>query len=503
MDRSKVRLQGDYEMHLGIGTVPNMRVPAVCYADSELRRSLENDINRMNSSGGVSNLGAFIPSVAQVANVAGLPGIVKQSIGLPDLHTGYGFGIGNICAVDVNNAESVVSPGGIGFDINCGVRVVRTNLFAKDISDVGVREKLAQAIFDHIPVGVGSEGILPATNDVLCDALVHGMDWSLREGYAWPEDKEHCEEYGRMMMADPSCVSTRAMKRGLPQLGTLGAGNHFLEVQVVDEVYDKYAARRLGLERDQVIVMIHSGSRGFGHQVATDALVVMEQHMAKEGIVVNDPQLACARINSETGQNYLKGMACAANYAWVNRSAMTFLVRQAFSSVFGETPDDLDMNLIYDVSHNIAKFEEHIVDGKAMSLLLHRKGATRAFPPFHPNIPVDYQACGQPVLIGGSMGTNSHIMLGTETAMQRTFGSTCHGAGRAASRAAQRRNNDYRETLSDMTDKDISIRVASPNLLMEEASDAYKDVNRVVEVCHALGFSKKCVRTKPRVVVKG
>ena len=502
VDRRYVRYEGDLTMHLDIGLVPNMRVPAVCYADAELRRSLEDDLNRLVR--GTAGKGTFYPSVGQVANVAGLPGIVKHSIGLPDLHTGYGFGIGNICAVDTKDEEAVVSPGGIGFDINCGVRVIRTNLFAKDISDPSVREKLAQAIFDHIPVGVGSQGILPATNDVLCDALVHGVDWSLREGYAWAEDKEHCEENGRMLNADPTAVSTRAMKRGLPQMGTLGAGNHFVEVQVVDRIDDKQAARRMGIEeKGQVVVMVHSGSRGFGHQVATDSLVVMEQHMAEQGIKVNDPQLACARINSSTGQAYLKGMACAANYAWVNRSAMTFLVRQAFSKVFGETPDDLDMNVIYDVSHNIAKFEEHMVDGKLRSLLLHRKGATRAFPPFHSHVPIDYQACGQPVLIGGSMGTYSHIMTGTETAMDKTFGSTCHGAGRSGSRATQRRNLDYRDILWAMEGEGISIRVASPNLLMEEAAEAYKDVNRVVDVCDKLGFSKKAIRLKPVCVIKG
>lgn len=307
-----------------------------------------------------------------------------------------------------------------------------------------------------------------------------------------------------MLTADASAVSTRAMKRGLPQLGTLGAGNHFVEVQAVQDIYDKSAAKRMGIEQvGQIVCMVHSGSRGFGHQIATDALVVMEKHMAESGIVVNDPQLACARINSPTGQAYLKAMSCAANYAWVNRSAMTFLLRQAFSKTLGQSADDLDMQVIYDVAHNVAKFEQHMVDGKEMSLLLHRKGATRAFPPFHPQIPVDYQCCGQPVLLGGSMGTSSYIMVGNETAMDKTFGSTCHGAGRTASRATQRMNCDHTDVLAELTGKGIAIRVASPHLLMEEAPDAYKDVNVVVDTCHQVGLGQRAVRMKPVIVVKG
>lgn len=476
--------------------VPGMRVPGICFVDEEMKRQLTFDLR---NSGGRK----YFVSLAQVANVACLPGIVKHSIGLPDMHTGYGFSIGNICAVDTADPNAVVSPGGIGFDINCGVRVIRTNLHERDLADI--KEQLAQSIFDHVPVGVGSEGILPATGPVLRSAIEHGMDWSLREGYAWAEDKEHCEEYGRMLNADATAVSTRAMKRGLPQLGTLGAGNHFIEVQAVEEIYDKRAAGRMGIDQiGQVVIMCHCGSRGFGHQIATDSLVAMEKHMAEQGIVVNDPQLACAKIASETGQAYLKGMACAANYAWVNRSSMTFLLRQAFMKMFpGETADDLDMQVVYDVSHNVAKFEEHLVDGKPRSLLLHRKGSTRCFPPFHPSIPVDYQHIGQPVLIGGSMGTNSHIMLGNDTAMEKAFGSTCHGAGRNTSRAAQRREADYRDVLATLGEKGIAIRVASPHLLMEECAEAYKDVNQVVGVCQRVGLGTKAVKLRPLIVVKG
>lgn len=334
--------------------------------------------------------GGFLPGVKQIANVAALPGIVGRSIGLPDIHSGYGFAIGNMAAFDMADPEAIVSPGGVGFDINCGVRLLRTNLFEKDVQPV--KEQLAQSLFDHIPVGVGSKGIIPMGAKDLEEALEMGVDWSLREGYAWAEDKEHCEEYGRMLNADPSKVSIKAKKRGLPQLGTLGAGNHYAEIQVVDEIFDKYSASKMGVEAvGQVCVMIHSGSRGFGHQVATDALLEMEKAMKRDKIEVNDRQLACARINSSEGQNYLKAMAAAANFAWVNRSSMTFLTRQAFAKTFNSTPDDLDMHLIYDVSHNIAKVEQHMVDDKLKTLLVHRKGATRAFPPHHPLIPVDYQ----------------------------------------------------------------------------------------------------------------
>ncbi|VDQ01750.1 unnamed protein product [Trichobilharzia regenti] len=284
-----------------------------------------------------------------------------------------------MAAFDLSDPKSVVSPGGVGFDINCGVRLIRTNLNLKDV--LPVKEKLTQTLFDHIPVGVGSKGIIPMDAQALEEALEMGMDWSLRQ-----DDKEHCEEYGRMLQADPAKVSSRAKKRGLPQLGTLGAGNHYAEIQVVEEIFDKHAAIKMGIDHlNQVVLMIHCGSRGMGHQRA----------MKRDKIEVNDRQLACAHITSEEGQDYLKAMAAAANYAWVNRSSMTFLARQAFAKIFNSTPDDLDMHIIYDVSHNIAKVEEHWIDGKMKTLLVHRKGSTRAFPPHHPLIPVDYQVSGR------------------------------------------------------------------------------------------------------------
>ncbi|VTJ52047.1 Hypothetical predicted protein [Marmota monax] len=402
----------------------------------------------------------------------------------------------------VNRSSMTFLTRGVGFDINCGVRLLRTNLDESDVQPV--KEQLAQAMFDHIPVGVGSKGVIPMNAKDLEEALEMGVDWSLREGYAWAEDKEHCEEYGRMLQADPNKVSARAKKRGLPQLGTLGAGNHYAEIQVVDEIFNEYAAKKMGIDhKGQVCVMIHSGSRGLGHQVATDALVAMEKAMKRDKIIVNDRQLACARIASAEGQDYLKGMAAAGNYAWVNRSSMTFLTRQAFAKVFNTTPDDLDLHVIYDVSHNIAKVEQHVVDGKERTLLVHRKGSTRAFPPHHPLIAVDYQLTGQPVLIGGTMGTCSYVLTGTEQGMTETFGTTCHGAGRALSRAKSRRNLDFQDVLDKLADMGIAIRVASPKLVMEEAPESYKNVTDVVNTCHDAGISKKAIKLRPIAVIKG
>jgi len=481
------------------GFVPNMKVPAYFYVNSVLEPMMFEELADSQASG---KAGGFLPAVKQLANVASLPGIVGGSIGLPDVHSGYGFAIGNVAAFDMDDPEAIVSPGGVGFDINCGVRLIRTNLHERDVRPV--QEKLTQSLFDHIPVGVGSKGVIPTKNQDLVEALEMGMDWSVREGYAWVEDKEHCEEYGRMLQADPNKVSQRAKKRGLPQLGTLGAGNHYCEIQIVDEIYDKAAASKMGIEFEgQVCVMVHSGSRGLGHQVATDALTEMERAMARDKIHTNDRQLACARINSKEGQDYLAAMAAAANYAWVNRSSMTFLVRQTFAKMFGTTPDDLDMHVIYDVSHNIAKIEEHVVNGARKNLLVHRKGATRAFPPHHPLIPVDYQLTGQPVLIGGTMGTCSYVLTGTSKGMSESFGSSAHGAGRAMSRNKSRRALDYKDVLENLAKQGISIRVASPKLVMEEAPESYKDVTQVVETCHSAGISKKCIKLKPIAVVKG
>ncbi|KAG2469079.1 RTCB ligase, partial [Polypterus senegalus] len=488
-----------YSWRIKKGFVPNMQVEGIFYVNEPLEKLTFEELQQ--AAGGQGH-GGFLPAVKQISNVAALPGIVHKSIGLPDVHSGYGFAIGNVAAFDMDNPDAIVSPGGVGFDINCGVRLLRTNLHKDDVEPV--KEQLAHAMFDHIPVGVGSKGVIPLSDKDLNEALQLGMDWSLREGYAWPEDKEHCEENGRMQQADHTKVSSKAKKRGLPQLGTLGAGNHYAEVQVVEEIFDKQTASTMGIDREgQVCIMIHSGSRGLGHQVATDALAQMEKAMKRDKIIVNDRQLACAKITSEEGQDYLKAMAAAGNYAWVNRTSMTHLTRKAFEKVFSSTPEDMDMHVIYDVSHNIAKIEEHMIDGKPRTVLVHRKGSTRAFSPHHPLIPNDYQITGQPVLIGGTMGTCSYVLTGTEQGMQETFGTTCHGAGRALSRAKSRRDLDYKEVLNKLKELGIAIRVASPKLVTEEAPESYKNVTDVVNTCHEAGISKKTFKLRPIAVIKG
>ena len=502
-------------VQIDVGFVPNMQVPAVVIVNDELEALLLEELRasapqdstedgKSARSGGGGGGGGFLPALKQVANVAALPGIVRHSLAMPDVHAGYGFCIGNVAAFDMGDPDAVVSPGGVGFDINCGVRLLRTNLQEMEVPPGEVRERLCQALFDHIPVGVGQKGVIPLNAKQLDDLLARGMEYCLQEGYAWPEDLQHCEENGRMTSADPSKVSRRAKKRGLDQLGTLGAGNHYAEVQVVDEIFDAEAAQLMGIGTvGQVCVMIHSGSRGLGHQVATDALIAMEAATARDKIPVNDRQLASARIHSPEGQDYLAAMACAANYAWANRSCLAYLARRAFSKVFDKSPEDLDMHLVYDISHNIAKIEEHDVDGQSKTLLVHRKGSTRAFGPGHHLVPDAYHSIGQPVLIGGTMGTCSYVLAGTEGGMQGTFGSTCHGAGRALSRNSSRMKLDHRDVLTRLQEQGIAIRVASPKLVTEEAPESYKNVDDVVDTCQADGISRKVAKLRPIAVVKG
>lgn len=480
------------------GLVNEMNVEGHIYVNEKLKTLLDEEIATYE----LNKNSTFLPAVMQIANVSTLPGIVKASIALPDVHAGYGFSIGNVAAFDMDNEKAIVSPGGVGFDINCGVRLIRTNLFYEDIKPK--QEELTQLLFNHIPVGVGSQGFILCNQENLDDALCLGMDWCVKEGYSWIEDKLNCEDNGRSLYADSNFVSIRAKKRGITQMGTLGAGNHYAEIQIVDQIYDKKSAKLMGIEKkNQVCIMIHSGSRGLEHQIATDALIDMEKSMNKYKINVIDKQLACTPIHSKEGQNYLKAMGSACNFAWINRSSMTFLARQAFSKIFNQSPDDLDMHVIYDVSHNIAKIEEHYIDGKIKKLLVHRKGSTRAFPPFHPLVPLDYQYCGQPILIGGTMGTYSYVLTGNEKAMQATFGSTCHGAGRALSRNKSRNTLSYLDVLNKLKEQNISIRVASPKLIMEEAPESYKNVCDVVQTCHDAGISNKCFRLKPVAVIKG
>ncbi|KAL0230466.1 hypothetical protein PCE1_004025 [Barthelona sp. PCE] len=474
------------------GFVPEMKTSATFYLKDELVPLMFEEL-----SAAKTRANGFIPALKQVANVASLPGIVGNSMAMPDIHAGYGFSIGGVAAFDMDDEEAIVSPGGVGFDINCGVRMLRTNLQHEDLDEETIN-RLAQELFNNIPVGVGQKGPVKLGTDALRRVLEQGVDWAIKAGYAWPEDKEHCEEQGRMLSADSRVISKRALKRGCNQLGTLGAGNHYIEVQRIDEIFDEEAAAVMGLEIGQIVLMIHTGSRGLGHQVATDSL----REMKDSTIPTNDPQLACAHINSEAGERYLKAMGAAANYAFANRQVITHLARQSFANVFDKTPEELDMHLIYDVSHNIAKMEEHIVDGETKRLLVHRKGATRAFPPHHPMIPADYQEIGQPVLIGGTMGTASYILVGTEK-WGETFGSTCHGAGRTRSRHAARRQLDTNAILQDLEEKKIVLKVASQNLVKEEAVDAYKNIEDVIDTVHTVGFSKKVARLRPVAVVKG
>lgn len=365
-----------------------------------------------------------------------------------------------------------------------------------------VQDDLVRAMFESIPVGVNASSQVKLNIREVRRVMETGMDWAVQEGYAWPEDQEHCEESGKIEAARYSAVSQRAHSRGIPQLGTLGAGNHYAEIQVVDEIYDEAAAKQMGIDRiGQVCVMIHSGSRGLGHQVATDAIKKMDEK--EPDFPLNDRQLTCARINSPEGQHYLSGMAAAANFAFVNRSVIVHQIRQAFSKVFKMSPEDMDMHVVYDVAHNIAKVEDHMVEGKPMRLLVHRKGSTRAFGPGHSMIPQDYQAIGQPVLVGGSMGTQSYVLTGTEKGMSEAFGSTCHGAGRALSRNATRNTLSSEEVLASLKAKGISVCVASPDNIQEEAPSAYKDVNEVVDICHDAGISKKVFRLRPIGVIKG
>ncbi len=494
----------DTRYQVQVGFVPNMKVPAEIIVNSDLQTLLVQELRDTCCVGPYSEEEqSFIPALRQAANVAALPGIVKASLAMPDVHSGYGFCIGNVAAFDMEDPLAVVSPGGVGFDINCGVRLIRTNLTEADIGG-DVKEKLAEEMFQKIPVGVGRKGEIKCSHDDLDRLLAEGVDWAVEKGIAWPEDRDHCEENGRMDMADPSSVSKRAKKRGMKQLGTLGAGNHYAEIQIVDEVYDQNAADMMGIGKvGQVCIMIHTGSRGLGHQVATDALTTMERAMAKDKIELNDRQLSCARIGSPEGKEYLAGMACSANFAWVNRSCITALTRKVFADVFERSPEEMEMHLVYDVCHNIAKVEEHSIGGVMKKLLVHRKGSTRAFPPNHPNIPKDYQSIGQPVLIGGTMGTCSYVLVGTDKGMTETFGSTCHGAGRALSRNQSRKKLDHEQVLERLKNDGISIRVASPQLVAEEAPESYKNVTDVIDTCEDAGISRKVVKLRPVAVIKG
>lgn len=459
-----------------------MRVPGIIYASDKLMKVMGKD-----------------ESPKQVANVAQLPGIVKHSLAMPDMHWGYGFPIGGVAAFDINGG--IVSPGGVGYDINCGCRLVVTNLRREEIRPQMV--KIVKALFQHVPSGVGSSGALKLSRSEEKRVLVEGARWAVKNGYGSQGDLESMEDGGCLPGADPEAVSERALERGKDQVGTLGSGNHFLEVEIVAEIFDKDVASALGIEVGQVAVLIHSGSRGFGHQVCDDYLAKLVKHVDKIGINLPDRQLACAYIQSTEGQQYLSAMACAANYAWANRQMLMHWTGEALEKALGMGPRELGMRLVYDVCHNIAKIEEHIVDGKKMTLCVHRKGATRAFPPGHPALPQKFRKTGQPVLIPGDMGTGSFVLVGTEKAMEKTFGSTCHGAGRVLSRAAAIKASKGRSIHREMEDRGVLVMSAAKGTLAEEIPEAYKDIDEVINVVHGAGLSRKVAKLRAIGCIKG
>ena len=473
----------DYRWRIPKDYKAGMRVPGLIYADREI---LEHMLEEQ--------------APEQVANVAFLPGIVGYSLAMPDIHWGYGFPIGGVAAMRVE--DGVVSPGGVGFDINCGVRILSTNLTQGEVQP-RIKE-LLDTLYNNVPSGLGSKGKIRLRSGEIDNVLVNGSRWAVDKGYGRPDDLDTTEERGEMPGADPAKVSGRAKERGVPQLGTLGSGNHFLEVAVVDSIYEPETARVMGVnEVGQVMLLIHCGSRGLGHQTAEDYIKEMVSAMKKYDIEVPDRQLAASPVKSPEGQAYLAAMRCAANYAWANRQCITHWVRESFCRVMGKGEDEAGLELIYDVTHNIAKLEEHEVDGRKQKLCVHRKGATRAFPAGHPDVPSKYAAIGQPVLIPGDMGRVSYLLVGTEQAMKETFGSTCHGAGRLQSRAAAKKHRSGRDVLAALEARGISVRAGSLSGLAEEASEAYKDVASVVGVAQGAGISKIVARTRPIGVIKG
>lgn len=438
-------------------------------------------------------------AVEQIVNIACLPGVQRYSIGLPDIHFGYGFPIGGVAAFSMRNG--IVSPGGVGFDINCGVRLIKSNLTMADIEEH--LDELSEKLFKNIPSGVGSKGKIKLEEGEIDKVLDFGAQWAVENGYGWPEDLEVLEENGRMEDADSSIVSDKAKKRGIPQLGSLGSGNHFLEIQEVDEIFNEEVAEAFGLEKGMIVIMVHSGSRGCGHQVCSDYLRIMDKAYKKYKIQIDDRQLACAPLNSKEAQNYIQAMAAAANYAWANRQMMTHWIRETFEDVLGKSAKDMEMDIVYDVAHNIVKMENHKVYNRQEDLLVHRKGATRAFGPGREEVPEKYRAVGQPVLIPGTMGTASYVLHGTQTAMEETFGSTAHGAGRILSRSKAKKNYDADEITKDLESKGIKVKATSKHVIEEEAPGAYKDVDSVVRVSDSTGIAKLVAKLKPIAVCKG
>ncbi len=473
----------DCTWRIPIGYKPGMRVEGRIFADDKLLPQIRTD-----------------QAPEQVANVAFLPGIQMASLAMPDIHWGYGFCIGGVSAT--NPAEGgVISPGGVGYDINCGVRLVRTNLSVADVMPrIG---QLMEMLFRRIPAGVGEGGPYLFDHKELRRILAEGSSYLANRGWATASDLENTEAGGCLPGANPDFVSQRALSRGGDQCGTLGSGNHFLEVQVVDEIVDEAAARAMGLQLGQICVMIHSGSRGLGYQVCDDALAMLRKAPAKYGIELPDRQLACAPVHSPEGQEYLGAMRSAANFAWANRQLLMWQTREIFAEFFDRSWESMQMNLIYDVAHNIAKMEQHTIEGKQLTLCVHRKGATRAFPPGHREVPEKYRHIGQPVIIPGDMGRASWVLVGQPGSMEKTFGTTCHGAGRVMSRTAAIASAKGRRIDRELAEQGIIAKCRHWKGLAEEQPAAYKDVSLVVDVVHRAGLASKVARLRPIGVVKG
>ncbi len=459
-----------------------LRVPGLIFSSSELMPNIKDD-----------------QSLVQVVNVATLPGIVKHSLAMPDIHWGYGFPIGGVAAFRME--DGIISPGGVGYDINCGVRLITTALVASEVRP-RIKE-LVLALFKNIPAGVGSRGEIRLSAKEQRNVAAEGASWAVKKGLGSKEDLERTEDQGVITGADPGAVSERAYKRGHDQLGTLGSGNHFLEIQAVDEIYDQETARIFNLFQGQLTVLIHSGSRGFGHQICDDFLKEMGTKVKGAGFDLPDRQLACAYVTSDAGKRYLSAMACAANYAWANRQIIMHRTRDTFEKILAMGPNELKMELLYDVCHNIAKLEQHVVDKKKVTLCVHRKGATRSLPPGHPDVPVVYREAGQPVLIPGDMGTYSFVLAGSQQAMDETFGSTCHGAGRTLSRKQAIKAAKGRAIHRELEDRGIYVQSRGRTTLKEEMPEAYKDISLVVEAVHMAGLAKKVARLRPLGVIKG
>ncbi len=485
MEESKIPLEkiDEYRWRIPQSFQQGMRVPGIVYVDEKLLKDIVRD-----------------RALEQVANVACLPGIVKASFGMPDIHWGYGFPIGGVAATDPEQG-GVVSPGGIGFDINCGLRLMKTDLRYGAIKD-RIKD-LTYALYNNVPSGVGSKGNIRVTAREEKEILVRGAQWAVSAGYGTSDDIEHTEERGAIQGADPGAVSDRAYERGKAQLGTLGSGNHFLEIQVIDQLYARDACDALGLDAGQVMVMIHSGSRGFGYQICDDYTRTMGAALAKFGLSVPDRQLACAPVESPEGKAYIGAMRCAANYAWANRQCLMHRARESFEQVLKKSWQKMGMKLIYDVAHNIGKLERYVVDGRECLLFVHRKGATRAFGPGNPALPDEYTKIGQPVIIPGDMGRNSYLLVGTQSAEQETFGSTCHGAGRVKSRSQAMKSVKYDTLMKELAARGVFVLASGRGTVVEEAPQAYKDVHDVVRVVHNAGLSLRVCRMRPLGVVKG